>query len=63
MESKEFEAIREGAAEAIFRAMRNITDMPGADTFATMERGFKEGIESWMDDHEDRIIEAIAART
>jgi hypothetical protein len=55
-----FEAIRAGAGDAIWRAMNNITMMPGTDTFDEMTKGFEEGIENFLVEHEDKIIEAIA---
>jgi hypothetical protein len=57
-----FEAVRAGAGDAIWRAMQNITMMPGTDTFEEMTKGFEKGIENWMDAHEDEILEAIAKK-
>ena len=57
-----FEAVRAGAGDAIWRAMQNITMMPGTDTFEEMTKGFKEGVENFLSEHEDEIIEAIASK-
>jgi hypothetical protein len=53
---KVFEATREGAKEAIFKAMCSITDMPGTDTYATIKEAAKE----WFDTNKEEIIKAIA---
>lgn len=57
---KVFEATKEGAKEAIFKAMCSITDMPGTDTFETIKEAIKEAVKEWLDSNKKEIIKAIS---
>lgn len=57
---KHFDAVREGAKEAILEAMRGITDMPGTDTFQFIKEGVKEATLQWLNDNKTEIIETMS---
>lgn len=58
--SKTFEAVRDGAKDAILEGMQSITDMPGTDIFETIKEAVKEVAKKWFELHTGDIIKAIS---
>jgi hypothetical protein len=58
-QEQHFEAIKEGAKEAIVWAMQQRSDMPGEDTFEMIKAGVKEAASEWFDLNKKQIINAI----
>lgn len=57
---KQFEAVKQGAKEAIVEAMRGISDMPGSDIFDSIKEGVKEAALQWLESNKKEIIESIS---
>ena len=58
-QKQHFEAIKEGAKEAIIWAMQQRSDMPGEDTLEMIKAGLMEAASEWFELHKELITNAI----
>jgi hypothetical protein len=56
-EEKFYEAVRLGVADGIERLARSGSEMPGADFFASVKEGVKEGVSRM--DFDEAVREAV----
>lgn len=57
---QEYNAVKEGAKEAIISILNDASDMPGQDIFHEIKDGVQETVKEWLDAHTKEIIETIA---
>lgn len=57
--SKKYDAIKEGAKEAIFEATSQASDLPGQDTFEETKTGVREATLEWLNNHSDEFLKTF----